>query len=57
MNTQELIAIAVKAGYEITEYEGHYSIKKTFEVIVTVPKVSTLVAQLAERIKALLGLG
>ncbi len=58
MKTQELISIAVNAGCEVTEYDNHFCIRKNLnaEVVVTVPKVSELVMQLVEKIKALLGI-
>lgn len=58
MNTQELISIAVNAGYEVIEYDNHYCLKKDFSanIVVTVPKVSDLVVQLVEKVKKLLGI-
>lgn len=58
MGTQEIISLAVQAGYEVTEYEGHYSVMTMLDVkvVVTVPKVPVLVMELVTKIKAALGL-
>ena len=58
MNSQELISITLKAGYEVKEYEGHYCVKKQKEmtVVVTIPKVEYLVKDLIEKIKEILDL-
>lgn len=58
MTPQELVSIAVKAGYEVVEYEEHFCVRKTLDisVVVTVPKVKLLVAQLVDKIKSALGL-
>lgn len=58
MSTQELVSIAMEAGCEVIEYEGHYCVRRTLAVniVVTVPKVTYLIAQLVDKIKAALGL-
>ena len=58
MDSQEIITLAVNAGYEVVEYNDHYCIKKNLEinVVVTIPKVTRLIAQLVEKVKAILGL-
>lgn len=56
MTSQELVSIAVNAGYEVTEYEGHYCVRADISIIVTIPKVTQLVAQLVEKIRAALKL-
>lgn len=58
MTPQELVSIAVKAGCEVIEYDGHFCVRKTLDIdiVVTIPKVTVLVAQLVEKIKSALGL-
>lgn len=58
MNSQDLISIAVSAGCEIVEYDTHYCVRRNVDVtiVVTIPKVTHLVMQLAEKIKTTLGL-
>lgn len=58
MTPQELVSIAVEAGCEVIEYEDHFCIRKTLNVsvVVTIPKVKLLVAQLVDKIKSALGL-
>lgn len=58
MSSQEIITLAVNAGCEVIDYGDHYCIKKNLEIniVVTVPKVTHLIAQLVEKVKAILGL-
>ena len=56
MTSQQLVSIAVNAGYEVTEYEGHYCVRANISLVVTVPKVARLVPQLVKKIRAALGL-
>ena len=58
MTSQELVSIAVRSGYECIEYDGHYCVRKALDinVVVTIPKVKYLMAQLVEKIKSALGL-
>lgn len=58
MTPQELISVAVKTGCEVIEYEGHFCVRKTLDIdiVVTIPKVTVLVAQLVEKIKSVLEL-
>lgn len=58
MSSHEIITLAVNAGCEVIDYGDHYCIKKNLEIniVVTIPKVTHLIAQLAEKVKAILGL-
>ena len=58
MNTDGLISVAVAAGCEVTEYEGHFAIRShlDFHIVVTVPKGTVLIAEVLERVKSLLHL-
>lgn len=58
MTPQELVSIAVKAGYEVIEYEELFCVRRTLDIniVVTIPKVRLLVAQLVDKIKSALGL-
>lgn len=58
MSSQEIVSLALNAGYEVIDYGDHYCIKKHLEisVVVTIPKVTHLVLQLVEKVKAVLGL-
>lgn len=58
MDAQGLISVAVEAGYEVVEYDDHYCLKHNLkvEVAVTVPKVTTLVPALLQKLKDILGL-
>ena len=58
MDTQRLISVAVEAGYEVIEYDNHFCLKHNLkvEIVVTVPKVTTLVPELFQKIKDILGL-
>ena len=58
MSPQEIVSLAVAAGYEVSEFENHYCVhaKLDVRITVTVPKVSVLVRELVEKIKTLLEL-
>lgn len=58
MSSQEIISIAVKAGCEVIDYGDHYCVRKKLDVniVVTIPKMTYLVAQLIEKVKTTLGL-
>lgn len=58
MLTQQLLQLAIAAGYEISDYGDMYSIKahiKT-EFVVTVPNVTYLLQDIADKIRKLLGI-
>lgn len=58
MSSQEIISIAVNAGCEVIDYGDHYCIRKNLDVsvVVIIPKVTHLIAQLVEKVKAVLEL-
>lgn len=58
MTPQELISIAVEAGYEVMEYDNHYVVQTNLNVsvVVTIPKVTYLVSYLVDKIKGALGI-
>ncbi|MFR4354345.1 MAG: hypothetical protein ACLT21_06590 [Oscillospiraceae bacterium] len=58
MSSQEIISLAINAGCEVIDYGDHYCVKKHLDinVVVTIPKVTHLIAQLVEKVKATLGL-
>lgn len=58
MSSQEIISIAVNAGCEVIDYGDHYCIRKNLDVsvVVIIPKVTHLIAQLVEKVKTVLEL-
>lgn len=58
MESNKLIEIAIKRGYEVNEFEYHYSIRSSweFDVVVTLPKATYLSNTIVNFIKKLLNL-
>lgn len=58
MGSKKLIEIAIKRGYDVNEFENHYSICSSWElnVIVTLPKATYLCGTVVDFIKKLLNL-
>lgn len=58
MSSHELISIAVSAGCEVVDYGSHYCVKQKLDiqVVVTIPKMTYLVAQLVDKVKTALNL-
>ena len=62
MTTQDLVSVAVSAGFDVEEYEGCFAAKKTVDLhldvrlVVTIPKVSQIAAELVKKILKALGI-
>lgn len=58
MSSYKLIQIIVEHGYEVEEYENHYSARShgSFVVIVTFPKATYIAKTVIDSIKKLLNI-
>lgn len=58
MSSEKFIEIIVEHGYEIEEYENHYSARSSnsVNVVVTIPKATYIVKSVIDYIKQLLNI-
>lgn len=58
MDSYKLLEVIVEHGFEINEYEQHYSIRSydVVDVIVTIPKTTYIAKTVIEYIKELLNI-